>query len=107
MQFIILKKRKVNSVGTLSNTNSPSKQETEPKSVRISKIGTSAHIFKTLKANRIPRQPGIYCTHSGTGNGCPCEAEWNLNGNLYCDAHFKEQVKFNEENGIHVDLEGS
>jgi hypothetical protein len=101
MKDIIIKKRSVNYVVTFSNSNSPSIGENKPESTTIPKIRTFEHY---LKAHPLKRTPGIYCSSTGTGNSCHFEAEWNLNGNLYCETHFREHIKFNEENGIGVQI---
>jgi hypothetical protein len=93
----------VNIMGTVSNINSTSTKETEPKTNSIPKIEAVKHSFnRSIKANRIKRNPGVYCVSAGSGDSCRFEAEWNLNGNLYCETHFREQAKFNEDNGIGV-----
>lgn len=101
MKYIIIKKRGVNSILTLSNSNPTSTEEKKPESTSIPKILTFTHY---LKAKRIKRIAGVYCASSGTGNNCRFEAEWDVNGNLFCETHFREHAKFNEENGIGVQI---
>jgi hypothetical protein len=101
MMYIIIKKRESNISGVLFTPNPKSIEQIKAKSTPIPKISTSAHI---LKAHKIKRVAGIFCSSTGSGGGCGFEAEWNLNGNLYCETHFREHIKFNEENGIGVQI---
>ena len=101
MQSIIIKKGSVNNTVTLSNINPTLNTEIEAKSTPIQQIPTLMHI---LKAYQIKRKAGVFCSSVGKGYDCSFEAEWNLNGNLYCETHFREQVKFNEENRVHVEI---
>jgi hypothetical protein len=48
--------------------------------------------------------PGISCSKQTKDGACIFEATWNLNGNLFCEDHVKEEIKFCQENGTQVKL---
>ena len=79
-----------------------SKNKAENKPI-IETAGNGA-VSKYINAFPIKRQPGVYCSALDHDDGCHYEAEWNLNGNLYCKTHFPEQAKFCEDNGVGVKI---
>jgi hypothetical protein len=96
----------VNIMGTVFSTSSTSIKENKPETNSISKIEAIEHNFnRFISAHKIQRQPGVYCSTLSNGDDCHFEAEWNLNGNLFCASHFKDQVKMCEENGTGVKIE--
>ena len=96
----------VNIMGTVFNTISTSVKENIPKTNSIPEIETIKHNFnRYISAHQIQRQPGVYCSTLSNGDDCHFEAEWDLNGNLFCPTHFKDQVKMCEENGTGVKIE--
>ena len=97
----------VNIMGTVSNIDPASLNEIKPKSNSISEIEVIKHNFnRIIQAKRVKRQPGVYCTalNSNNGGDCHFESEWDLNGNLYCESHFREQIKMCEDNGVGVNI---
>ena len=104
MMYIIIKKRESNISGVLFTPNPNSVEQIKAESTLIPQIAVKGVLSKHLKAHQIKRVAGIFCSSTGSGGGCGFEAEWNLNGNLYCETHFREHIKFNEENGIGVQI---
>ena len=95
-----------NIMGTVSNTNINSFKENKPKTISIPEIEVVKHnLTRYISAHKIQRQPGVYCSSLSDGYDCHFEAEWNLNGNIYCESHFHIQVKNCEENGTGVKIE--
>ena len=60
------------------------------------------HGVRALYAKQIRPTAGILCTGEAHENACIKEAEWNLNGNLYCPEHFLASKKTCEDNGYAV-----
>ena len=85
----------VNSEGDKSDKydkNGEAEQRAEPQQ----------HGARVLYAKQIRATAGILCTGEAHGNACIKEAEWNLNGNLYCPEHFLASKKTCEDNGYAV-----
>jgi hypothetical protein len=73
----------------------------------ICEIAVNGTFSQYLIFEHIQRKPGVYCSASTKGGyDCGYEAEWNINGNLYCDCCFKEQAKFLQDNGTGLKLKG-
>jgi hypothetical protein len=90
-----------NSVAFLT-TKETSLPKIEAKTTAVSEIAVSAVFSRYINAVPIKRQPGVFCTALLHGADCHYEAEWELNGNLYCATHYPEQVKTCESNGVGV-----
>lgn len=87
----------------VSSVSAVSNPEKKSESAAISEIAVNAAFSKTLYYEKIPRKPGAHCSAADSGGyECTFEAEYDLNSNLYCEAHFKEQVKTCEDNGFPV-----
>lgn len=71
----------------------------------VEKVKSSKKI--TLIAKQLKPTAGILCTGEARGNVCIKEAEWNLNGNLYCPEHFLASKKTCENNNYIVKSEAS
>jgi len=93
-----------NFTDAFSKAESNSKQENKAKNTTIPEIVVKDVFSRTLEYEVIDRSPGVYCSSPGDGYGCTFEAEYNINGNLYCPTHFKEQVKFLQDNGTGLKL---
>jgi hypothetical protein len=106
MKNIIINNKKTDSIinGVYSTPVSNSISQIEVESVPKSETAVKGVFSKYITATPIQRQPGVYCSALDHGNDCHYEAEWNLNGNLFCSAHFKEQVKMCEDNGTGVNM---
>ena len=103
--LILIITGEVNIMGTVSNINPNVSDKTNTETASISKIETIEHNFnRYITAHKIQQRPGVYCSASNNVGDCHFEAEWNLNGNLYCPTHFKEQVKICEDNGTGVKI---
>ena len=88
----------VGSEGSVGN----SKPENKPETMLIQQIGVIGVFPRYIIAKPIKRKPGVLCSDLDKGNGCSLEAEWDLNGNLFCPTHIKTQVKFCEDNDLGV-----
>lgn len=87
----------------VSSVSAVSNPEKKSESAAISEIAVNAAFSKTLYYEKIPRNPRFRCSAADSGGyECTFEAEYDLNSNLYCEAHFKEQVKTCEDNGFPV-----
>jgi len=97
------KKTGSNIDGTYSNPISIPIEENKPDNTPIQEIAVNGAFTKWLEYERIPRQGGRTCSSVDNGGyDCTLEAEYNLNGNLYCVECFKKRVKENAENGFGV-----
>lgn len=90
--------------GAFSNLNSPSIELNKLENTANSKNDIKGAFSRTINARAIKRRAGVYCSGYVDGSDCNFEAEWNLNGNFYCDRCFKEQVKICESNGTGVNI---
>ncbi|NLD66119.1 MAG: hypothetical protein GX648_06045, partial [Crenarchaeota archaeon] len=87
-------------------TESNTKTENKAESTAIPEIAVNATFSRTLEYEQIKREPGIFCSSEGDGDGCNFEAEFILNGNLFCKTHFMEQARFLQDNGTGLRLKG-
>ncbi len=87
-------------------TESNTKTENKAESTAIPEIAANATFSRTLEYEQIKREPGIFCSSEGDGDGCNFEAEFKINGNLFCKMHFKEQARFLQDNGTGLRLKG-
>jgi hypothetical protein len=99
------KKGGSNIVSAFFNPEESPKEEIKPKSMDISKKSIDATFSRTIIAKPIKRKGGVYCMAMSHGTDCPWEAEWDINGNLYCKDHFPEQAKLCEDNGVRVEIQ--
>ena len=102
MKELIIKKGEGNNKECILNQDIPSESNNKGKNTLIPEknvIGVISNPEKTfntyLPAKKIRRTPGVTCNNYG----CTLEAEYDLNGNLYCVTHFGDQKKFCEDNG--------
>lgn len=89
-------------INIVSKGNLGSISKNKPESTSIPEIDVKDAFFtKRLYYEQIPRKAGVLCSASDSG-GCNCtfEAEFNLNENLYCPTHFKEQCALSTSNGF-------
>lgn len=99
------KKRVVNNDRYILNTpKSPINQSNDKSTTKPEIVGGNG-FSRTIRFKSIPRRPGIICQALDSGSDCGFEAEFDLNGNLYCHRHFHEQVKMVEANGVKVEEE--
>lgn len=103
MNNIIIKKGEKDNNNTFSLPITVLKEENKPESTSISQIHVKDAFSKTLFFERLTRKPGVLCSAIDNGGlGCTFEADFDLNGNRYCEGHFKNHVKMNSENGFEV-----
>lgn len=93
-------------VGAFYKANSEVETENKPESMPIPEIAVKGAFSRTLEYEKIPRKPGVFCLSEAQGDGCTFEAEYNINGNLYCETHFREQARFLQDNGTELKLKG-
>ena len=95
-----------NFTNAFSKSESNSKQKNKAESITISEIVVKDAFLRIIEYEQITRKPGILCSSITKGCNCTFEAEYNINGNLYCETHFREQVKYLQDNGTGLKLKG-
>lgn len=106
MKDIIINNKKTGSNidGVLFTPNPNPVSKIKAESAPIQEIAVKGVFSRYITAKPIKRQPGVYCKAMDHGSDCHYEAEWDLNGNLYCKDHFPEQAKLCEDNGVGVKI---
>jgi hypothetical protein len=73
--------------------------ENSSKETAISQLAVNGTFSQYAFYEPIQRRPGVYCSATTKGGyDCRYEAEWSINGNLYCESCFKAQAKFLQDN---------
>ena len=86
-------------IGAFCKANSTLKTENKTEDTPITENAAKGAFSRYVEYEKIPRKPGVYCSSEGEGDGCTYEAEYNLNGNLYCETHFHREARFLQDNG--------
>lgn len=91
--------------GAFSAGESKLNGENKSENAAVSELAVKGTFSQYVIYERIQRNPGVYCSAPTRGGyDCGYEAEWSINGNLYCDSCFKEQVKFLQDNDVGLKL---
>ena len=87
-----------------STPNQNIERENNPDNEIFSEKSVKSTFSRYAEYNRIPRKPGLLCSAIKQGCECGFEAEWSINGNLFCESCFKNQVKFLQDNDVGLKL---
>ncbi len=80
--------------GAFSTLKQTLKEESSPAYTFFSEESAKSTFSRYAEYSRISRKPGVLCSAIKQGCECGFEAEWSINGNLYCDSCFREQASF-------------
>ncbi|MDR0492728.1 MAG: hypothetical protein LBH74_03705 [Nitrososphaerota archaeon] len=109
MRYLIIKNSLIGygSESVFSVSKPAVKAETDSGRVSLFEKSVEGTFSRYVAYERIPRAPGVCCTAIGRGGyECGFEAEYRLNGGLYCVECFKEQAVYLQANGVGLKLGG-
>ena len=101
-------------VPTSENMRAKNEKNTPDKNPNLEQLFSKASTASTASTNdtliygqRIKRQPGVTCQQIEQDEHCIKEAEYRINGNLYCPSHFDAEKENLRQRGKVVCLESS